>query len=307
MARCACIGCRECQQPLTALGKRQGCRQFVRWDRRCGPCLAGDAGKKEERDDPLFAGCLPPAELRAAALERAAEPEFGRRVQQAAAVIRRAMQENRKPYLAYSGGKDSVTLGHLAGEVPNLPYLYGDDELLYDDHIAFVAAQPVMPLLSQAPQLWHKPWPDLTARQWRPRPPFAPIVPSVRTYAYVQGYDACLVGLRRSEAQYRAQLLAGRFDYVSRYGLRNYAPLRDWSHLDVWAYIHSRDLPYCPVYDRLAELGVPLERQRLGPLVLSEERLIRAGWPDLWGRLEQAGLAHHWHDTRLAAPKILRR
>lgn len=73
------------------------------------------------------------------------------------------------------------------------------------------------------------------------------------------------VGLRAEESRARR--------WVSRrqgplYRARNRTwyvlPLLDWTADDVWAYIAAQELPYHPAYDRMAALGLPRARWRLG-------------------------------------------
>ena len=45
-----------------------------------------------------------------------------------------------------------------------------------------------------------------------------------------------------------------------------YAPLWDWTGPEVWELIRQRGWDYNGVYDRMAELGVPAERARIGTL-----------------------------------------
>ena len=66
----------------------------------------------------------------------------------------------------------------------------------------------------------------------------------------------------------------GRLLYVN--------PLVDWSEADVWAYIAAHDLPYCPVYDVLASIGVSIHHQRVGPLEISDGVTLLRGWPALY-------------------------
>ncbi len=59
---------------------------------------------------------------------------------------------------------------------------------------------------------------------------------------------------------------------------------------DVWAYIVSNNVSYNAAYDRLAEIGVPLAQQRIGPLAVErvlgygQIALLKRGWPELWNR-----------------------
>jgi 3'-phosphoadenosine 5'-phosphosulfate sulfotransferase (PAPS reductase)/FAD synthetase len=67
-------------------------------------------------------------------------------------------------------------------------------------------------------------------------------------------------------------------------------PIHQWSWKDVWAYIYSNEVDYNRAYDRLDEIGVEPEHQRIGPLaverVLSFGQLVilKRGWPDLYNK-----------------------
>ena len=102
------------------------------------------------------------------------------------------------------------------------------------------------------------------------------------------GYDGAFLGLRRAESLRRADILAAStgVDWIG--GLRRYwhvNPIIDWSDADVWEYIDAHGLDYCPVYDRLADIGVSLHHARLGPLPLSDGKHLWTGWPQLYAAL----------------------
>ncbi len=46
--------------------------------------------------------------------------------------------------------------------------------------------------------------------------------------------------------------------------------------------IAGMGLPYNPVYDRLAEIGIERERQRVGPLPLTPGWILERGWPEMY-------------------------
>jgi phosphoadenosine phosphosulfate reductase len=62
------------------------------------------------------------------------------------------------------------------------------------------------------------------------------------------GKRAWLTGLRREQADERAQLQAQTFD--ADHGLAKFNPLIDWTTEDVWAYLRAFDVPYNALHDR---------------------------------------------------------
>jgi thioredoxin-dependent adenylylsulfate APS reductase len=62
------------------------------------------------------------------------------------------------------------------------------------------------------------------------------------------GYDAWVTGVRRQQAQTRAQTAVVAADPVHE-GLTKIAPLAAWSKDHVWAYIRDNELPYHSLYD----------------------------------------------------------
>ena len=70
-----------------------------------------------------------------------------------------------------------------------------------------------------------------------------------------------------------------------------YGPIWDWSTRDVWAYLHTHDLPPNPVYAKLAALGAPEGMLRVSHLLdgsrLEQGRVtfLRRGWPALFHEL----------------------
>jgi len=62
------------------------------------------------------------------------------------------------------------------------------------------------------------------------------------------GYDAWVTGLRRQQAETRAQTAVVSPD-PEHEGLSKIAPLAAWSKDQVWAYIRENELPYHSLYD----------------------------------------------------------
>ncbi len=228
--------------------------------------------------------------------------------------IERLVAVAERPYVAWSGGKDSQVVLDLARRIdPAMPAIWSDDELEHEETVVHVLAVPgTVHVLKRAGALspdagWFMAWAD--EPYWRPMPPG---VPARETYSQVwaarQGFDAVVLGLRAGESSTRSQhLRADRLLYRPRFALEAAAlgrsdgrgawrchPIARWSDDDVWAYIAARGLPHNPVYDRLAGVGVGRSQQRVGSLALCPGWMLRAGWPDLWRRLCERYGREHW-------------
>jgi phosphoadenosine phosphosulfate reductase len=64
----------------------------------------------------------------------------------------------------------------------------------------------------------------------------------------LDGYDAWVTGLRRSQMATRADTSIVATD-PEHGGITKIAPLAAWSTEQVWSYIHDHDVPYHPLYD----------------------------------------------------------
>lgn len=220
-------------------------------------------------------------------------PSFRRKLDNAQRVIGDALAKARRPYVAWSGGKDSLAvLALVARQSPGVVANWSDDELEYPDQPSYVPATAAAlgaTVLITAGWATHAGW----FRPWRDPPFWRDQLPGtihvgerIETWMPRQGYDGVFVGLRSAEAAHRRQYLraCGRL-YQTR--SRGWAcnPLAWWTVDDVWALIAGWELPYNPTYDRLAELGLPREKQRVGPLPLSDGWVLKGGWPAMYERL----------------------
>jgi len=64
----------------------------------------------------------------------------------------------------------------------------------------------------------------------------------------LQGKKAWITGLRREQAPTRNDLGVSEWDAGN--GLQKFNPLIDWSHQEVWDYIHHFDVPYNALHDQ---------------------------------------------------------
>ena len=215
-------------------------------------------------------------------------------------LIERGLAAGGRQYVAFSGGKDSLVVSHLVRQVaPDIEHLYSDDEALFPEHVSYIEEMrerlPLRIVQGGGPHAgWHYPWREKP--YWREWPDYMESVEggfSSRTHARRLGYTLAYRGLRAQESRGRASRLADTQGDGQRGGVRVIDPVHDWTVENVWDYISTHDLPYCTVYDRMAEIGIPIRRQRVGPLARAQGDILLRGWPSLYRDLiHRYGI--HW-------------
>lgn len=219
-------------------------------------------------------------------------PGFQRKLKRARDVVAEALAVAEQPFVALSGGKDSlVVLALVREQRPDVAANWSDDELEYPEQDGYLQRLrqewgiSLMITLGHARHGgWFDPW--RRAPYWRrPHPAALRIDERVESWAPKQGYDLTFLGLRAEEAHGRRMFLRAH-GRLARTALGwRCSPLAGWTVADVWAAIAGLGLPYNPVYDRLAAIGVEREMQRVGPLPLTPGWILAAGWPELYRRL----------------------
>lgn len=207
--------------------------------------------------------------------------------------IRVALRRSRRPYIAFSGGKDSTALLLLVHAAdPAIPLMWADDELEFPESLALME-RTLHRFGSQFRIVqggtihggWFRPWCEppywrepLPAMEWIGRP--------MDEWARDAGFDLTFLGLRADESKGRAKhLLSAGPIYRRRNGLVC-CPLWDWNEAHVWDLIRAAGADYNAAYDRYEELGLNPSLRRVGPLPLAPRSTLAAGWPDLLARLE---------------------
>lgn len=191
-----------------------------------------------------------PESWRLAFALHAETPEYRRALARATASITAAMARRRKPYCAYSGGKDSLVMTWLvlqhAPETMVWHWDYGRRYMpraveaeINRNARAIGATQyqvATSPLYDTdfdgkifIPHLFRREFPRLIAG----------------------GYDGVFVGIRAQESRKRARRIAAN---VSIGDIPETWPVADWSWRDIWACIVTNDLPYPAIYDERAAL-----------------------------------------------------
>ncbi|GIV81701.1 MAG: hypothetical protein KatS3mg051_1055 [Anaerolineae bacterium] len=220
--------------------------------------------------------------------------QFARRLDKSREIIAEALSVMQAPYVAFSAGKDSSAVLHLVRSMaPDVPAVWSDDEWNLPETYELVEATPNCYRI--AARVWHAEWftswdtdnPELPEGTiWVD----APRNDGLQTFARQQGYDGVFIGLRAEESSARRKHLRtfGTLFYAEKHGVWQCNPIAWWTVQDVWAYIAAYDVPYNRAYDRLAEMDVPLEHQRIGPFAVErvlghgQLQLLKRGWPDLF-------------------------
>jgi 3'-phosphoadenosine 5'-phosphosulfate sulfotransferase (PAPS reductase)/FAD synthetase len=175
-----------------------------------------------------------------------------RALHEARAIIERALESVQKPYIAYSGGKDSTVMAHLVLQhAPDTMVLHWDygrafiPETIHHEIVHNARRLGARNLRIETSPLYAKL--GRHAQNVLGRHMIGKLLPQLAA----EGYDLAFVGLRKQESPKRARRL--RTDKPLSV-IPECHPLADWDWRDVWAYIVAHKLPYLSLYDQRAEL-----------------------------------------------------
>jgi|YNPMSStandDraft_2_1061718.scaffolds.fasta_scaffold07640_2 phosphoadenosine phosphosulfate reductase len=175
-----------------------------------------------------------------------------RALHEARAIIERALESAQKPYIAYSGGKDSTVMAHLVLQyVPDTMVLHWDygrafvPEPIQREILRNARLIGVRNLRIETSPLYAKL--GRRAQNVLGKHMIGKLLPQLAA----EGYDLAFVGLRKQESSKRAiRLRTNKALSV----IPECHPLANWDWRDVWAYIVTHKLPYLSLYDQRAEL-----------------------------------------------------
>lgn len=202
-------------------------------------------------------------------------------------------------YVAYSGGKDSTVILDLIRR-SGVPYdaHYNLTTVDPPELVQFVRQQEDVTIEHPKTSMW----PEIIANGM---PPTRLARFCCRLLKEHGGYGRTVVtGVRWAESPRRAK--RRMVETCFQDGTKHYLhPIIDWSHEDVWAYIHDRGLPYCSLYDEgLKRLGCIL-----CPMGSKRQRMAQARrWPqyrqaylNTFSKMllerERKGLKTQWRDA----------
>jgi len=176
--------------------------------------------------------------------------EHKAKVQKAQNIIRKALHTSKKPYIAYSGGKDSTCVLQLVlQQKPDIMVLHWDYGRYY------IPRPLAQELVDNAIEIGAKNIRIETSAKYEELKRNAvnvlgedflgKLLPRLKQ----EGYDLCFLGLRAQESVKRKRKLKTRGVFWKESGFLNCAPIANWTWQDVWAYIFGNNLPYASVYD----------------------------------------------------------
>ena len=162
-------------------------------------------------------------------------------------IISDALKQFKKPYVAFSGGKDSTCVLHaVLQQRPNTMVLHWD----YGHH--FIPRELHQEIIENSKAIGVNLRVETSEEYGRlgreavnvlGRDMIKNLIPQL----IKEGYDAVFVGLRKQESVKRKMRINNN-RWLTK--MPEIFPVQAWSWLDVWAYIISNNIPYLSHYDK---------------------------------------------------------
>jgi len=172
--------------------------------------------------------------------------EYQTRVYDANMLISNALKQYNKPYLSFSGGKDStVMMGLVLLQMPDIMVLHWDygrfyiPDALRGEIKANAKAMGVDLRIETSPKYEEL---GRNAVNVLGNEMMKKLIPSLAE----EGYDCVFVGLRSEESAKRKRRISAERSITI---INEVWPVRAWTWMDIWAYIVANDIPYLSHYD----------------------------------------------------------
>lgn len=189
-------------------------------------------------------------------------PVFKRRVEKVRELIRQGLDVMKKPYLSCSFGKDSVVLLCLVLEqTPDIPVVFINSRYCFPDTYevrdAFVREYGINLVEIVQPHDYLRIIDQYGLPDDRTPAQQKKVIDLLKkdlanTWAHDHCFDGHFWGMRKEESAGRRVMLnhRGPLFYAKAANLWRCAPLADWRWEDIWAYIHTRNVPYSRIYEK---------------------------------------------------------
>ena len=227
-------------------------------------------------------------------------------------------------YVAFSGGKDSLTVLHLALQAePNAPVVFFDSGLEFPETLTYLqqiaeylripagihtipATPSLLNILIDA-GTWHRDRPDTPTGSSHL---IGTLIQQPASIAHALYGPGELWGVRATESASRRTLYnaalaqpctccSSREERRTRHGgtitrkngTTAYSPVWDWTTDDVLNHAARHHLPLNPIYRKLAELGAPANTHRVtqiltgSHLTYGRASWLKQGWPAIYNAL----------------------
>jgi phosphoadenosine phosphosulfate reductase len=214
------------------------------------------------------------------------------KVKKACRRIEEWLAQVKRPYIAFSTGKDSTCILALVRSLaPTTPAVYFDADCSYPEsfQMLYETSNVIIyktdePLLDTFERFGGFEGGPALERETMKTTVYGPVRRLIAEY----GFDGVAYGLRAEESHGRAMnaYVRGAVFRYKRDGVLACQPIWDWTYEDVWTYISSNNLPYCGVYDKM--WSMPIEDQRLSYWAGETKRRwgrwawLKKNYPDLW-------------------------
>lgn len=223
-------------------------------------------------------------------------PAYRHRVARAFSTTREWLELCQKPYIAFSGGKDSTVILHITRQLaPDTPAIYLDADNCFPEVSDLIDQTPNCtryptsePFLATLKRFGLDGGKDLD-RQTMKSTVYEPVRKLIDEY----GYDGCIYGIRAEESHGRRKSVQVHKEifFAKGYGVWQCQPIGWWLYRDIWTYIVSNNVPYAGTYDKMWDM--PPDDQRVSYWAgETKRRYGRYAWlkrtyPDLWNKLCQ--------------------
>jgi len=180
-------------------------------------------------------------------------PEFQNKLKKSHEIIAKMLNKVKKPYVAFSGGKDSTVLAHLVLQhKPDIELQFlesGESTIIHDFDRLFADFEKITGAKVtriKIDRVFEEKWIDVdweTSRKAGKR--------DIQTMLG-RDNDCVFMGLRKEESYNRKQTLI-KHGVIYKYKGRNFwrcCPLADWNTIDIGAYIVYHGLPILEDYKK---------------------------------------------------------
>lgn len=187
---------------------------------------------------------------------------LGPKVERSQRAISELLGKCKKPYVSWSGGKDSTVMLYLTLRLkPGIDVVYFDAGACLPDtgeymerladrwkvNLRVVKTRPILDVLSEY---------GVDSRKVEYQTMKHTVYEPVKRLAG-EGYDGALIGIRSDESRGRnmAAKKYGQVFCAKGYGTWQAWPMLWWTAADVWLFIDTYGIPYSPDYDKTRFCG----------------------------------------------------